>query len=175
MMKSVVFKNARVFDGTHLDCPEGMQVLIESGVMREVSEKPIKTSDAHVIDVGGRTLMPGLIDAHVHAYTPTFSGFNNDHMPPSLMARYAATILCGPHNHRCHPQGPDSKKRADTQGSGRLEDYIPTELPTPSATTVRGCPQDPGIPLNSKSGNDWIRSLPLPCKWHLFRHLRITE
>jgi len=36
-----------------------------------------------------------LIDAHVHAYTPTFSGFNNDHMPPSLMASYAAMILTG--------------------------------------------------------------------------------
>ena len=94
-MKFVVFKNARVFDGIHEDCPEGMQVLVEAGVIREVSEKPIKASDAHVIDVGGRTLMPGLIDAHVHAYTPTFSGFNNDHMPPSLMASYAAMILTG--------------------------------------------------------------------------------
>src|ERR1700722_19684287 len=95
MMKFVVFKNARVFDGKNETCPEGLQELVEAGVIREVSEKPIKASDAHVIDVGGRTLMPGLIDAHVHAYTPTFSGFNNDHMPPSLMASYAAMILTG--------------------------------------------------------------------------------
>lgn len=95
MMTSFLFKNARVFDGTHGECPEGMQVLVEYGVIREVSDKPIKAHDAHVIDVAGRTLMPGLIDAHVHACTPTFSLFENDHMPPSLLASHAGSILTG--------------------------------------------------------------------------------
>lgn len=67
-MASVLLKNARIFDGTHGDCPEGMHVWIETGAIREVSDKPIKPGAAHVIDVGGRTLMPGLIDAHIHAY-----------------------------------------------------------------------------------------------------------
>jgi imidazolonepropionase-like amidohydrolase len=67
-MPSVLLKNARVFDGIHGDCPDGMQVLVEAGMIREVSDKPIKVTDAQVIDVAGRTLMPGLIDAHVHAY-----------------------------------------------------------------------------------------------------------
>jgi imidazolonepropionase-like amidohydrolase len=67
-MASVLLKNARIFDGTSNDCPGGMQVIIEEGVIREVSDRPIKAGDAQVIDVGGRTLMPGLIDAHVHAY-----------------------------------------------------------------------------------------------------------
>lgn len=67
-MSTVLFKNARVFDGESADCPEGMQVLVDSGVIREVSAQPIKSDGAQVVDVGGRTLMPGLIDAHVHAY-----------------------------------------------------------------------------------------------------------
>jgi imidazolonepropionase-like amidohydrolase len=67
-MPSVLLKNARIFDGTSGDCPEGMHVLVETDVIREVSDKPIKTGDAQVIDVAGRTLMPGLIDAHIHAY-----------------------------------------------------------------------------------------------------------
>jgi imidazolonepropionase-like amidohydrolase len=67
-MPSVLLTNARVFDGTHGECAEEMQVLVEAGVIREVSDRPINTSDAHVIDIGGRTLMPGLIDAHIHAY-----------------------------------------------------------------------------------------------------------
>jgi imidazolonepropionase-like amidohydrolase len=67
-MPSFLLKNARIFDGTRAECPEGMQVLVETGLIREVSDKPIKAGDCHVIDVGGRTLMPGLIDAHVHAY-----------------------------------------------------------------------------------------------------------
>jgi imidazolonepropionase-like amidohydrolase len=72
-MASVVLKNARIFDGVSGDCPEGIQVLVEGGTIREVSAKPIKAADAHIIDVAGRTLMPGLIDAHIHAYA---SGVN---------------------------------------------------------------------------------------------------
>jgi len=94
-MSSILFKNARIFDGTHGDYPDGMQVLVESNVIREVSDKPIGVNGAHVIDITGRTLMPGLIDAHVHAYTPTFSLVDNDHMPPSLLASHAGAILAG--------------------------------------------------------------------------------
>jgi imidazolonepropionase-like amidohydrolase len=68
MMQQVLLRNARVFDGTHSECPEGIQVLVEGGIIREVSDRPIDGVHGHVIDVGGRTLMPGLIDAHIHAY-----------------------------------------------------------------------------------------------------------
>ena len=67
-MQSILFSNARIFDGINADCATGMQVLVEGGTIREVSDKPIKASAALKVDVGGRTLMPGLIDAHVHAY-----------------------------------------------------------------------------------------------------------
>jgi imidazolonepropionase-like amidohydrolase len=50
----VLLKNARDFDGVSDDCPQGLQVLIEGGMIREVS--------------WGRSLRPGLIDAHIHAY-----------------------------------------------------------------------------------------------------------
>lgn len=68
-MPTVLFTNARVFDGSSAECPEGMQVVVDNGVIRALSEQPVKTpAGAQVIDVGGRTLMPGLIDAHIHAY-----------------------------------------------------------------------------------------------------------
>src|SRR6202035_2401507 len=67
-MASILLKNARIFDGVIGDCPEGMQVLIEGGTICELSSSPIRATGAQVIDVGGRTLMPGLIDAHIHAY-----------------------------------------------------------------------------------------------------------
>jgi imidazolonepropionase-like amidohydrolase len=91
----VLFSGARIFDGVNDECPEGMQVLIENGTIREVSDRAISSRDALIIDVAGRTLMPGLIDAHIHAYTPTFSLFENDHMPQSLLANHAGTILSG--------------------------------------------------------------------------------
>jgi imidazolonepropionase-like amidohydrolase len=67
-MTATIFKNARIFDGLHEECPENQQVLIEGGMIREISDKALTIDDARVIDVDGRLLMPGLIDAHVHAY-----------------------------------------------------------------------------------------------------------
>ena len=67
-MTPLLFKNARIFDGTNADCAEGMSVLAVDGVIREVSARPIAASGARVIDAAGSTLMPGLIDAHLHAY-----------------------------------------------------------------------------------------------------------
>ncbi len=64
----LLFTNARVFDGASADCAEGMSVRVADGLIREVSAQPIAAPGAQVIDVGGRTLMPGLIDAHVHAF-----------------------------------------------------------------------------------------------------------
>jgi len=65
--------NARVFDGYSADCQEGMQVLVEDDLIREISAKPIKAPEARVLDLAGRTLMPGLIDAHIHAYASDVS------------------------------------------------------------------------------------------------------
>jgi len=67
-MNDVLLSNARVFDGTNAECPEGRHVLVRDGLIAEVSDRPISADGAQVIDVGGRTLMPGMIDAHVHAY-----------------------------------------------------------------------------------------------------------
>lgn len=72
-MASFLFTRARVFDGTRAECPEGMSVLVEDGTIRELSERPIKAAGARVIDVAGRTLMPGLIDAHMHAFASDVS------------------------------------------------------------------------------------------------------
>lgn len=67
-MTSLIFKNARLFDGHHADCAEGISVRVEGDRIAEVSAQPMAAHGAQVIDVGGRTLMPGLIDAHVHAF-----------------------------------------------------------------------------------------------------------
>jgi imidazolonepropionase-like amidohydrolase len=67
-MASVLFKNARLFDGVSGDCPEGIQILVAEGAIREVSDRAITASADQTIDVGSRTVMPGLIDAHIHAY-----------------------------------------------------------------------------------------------------------
>ena len=69
----ILLENARIFDGYNADCAEGMSVLIEGSTIREVSDRPIRADETRKIDVAGKTLMPGLIDLHIHAY---FSDLN---------------------------------------------------------------------------------------------------
>ena len=61
-----LFTNVHVFDGVSAQRIENANVLIEGNLIKTVSTSPIDAGDATVIDGGGRTLMPGLIDAHVH-------------------------------------------------------------------------------------------------------------
>jgi len=61
-----LFTNVHVFDGVNAKRIENANVLIEGNLIKSVSTDPIDAAGATVIDGGGRTLMPGLIDAHVH-------------------------------------------------------------------------------------------------------------
>jgi imidazolonepropionase-like amidohydrolase len=62
----ILFTNVNVFDGKSEELAEGMNVLVEGNLIKKVSTDPIEAEGAEVIDGGGRTLMPGLADTHVH-------------------------------------------------------------------------------------------------------------
>jgi imidazolonepropionase-like amidohydrolase len=61
-----LFTNVDVFDGLHEAQIENANVLVEGNVIAAVSTEPIDADGATVVDGAGRTLMPGLIDAHWH-------------------------------------------------------------------------------------------------------------
>ena len=65
-MSQYLFKNFQLLEPSLDEVRDGYELLVEGATIREVSEKPIKSELATVIDCGGRTLMPGLIDSHVH-------------------------------------------------------------------------------------------------------------
>src|SRR5580698_7530540 len=44
------------------------EILIEGEAIKEVGAKVARPADAEIIDLGGSTLLPGLIDAHVHLF-----------------------------------------------------------------------------------------------------------
>lgn len=68
-MSTILLTNAAVFDGVGPELLTGAQVLLAEGVIQEVSDKALKApGGCDIIDLGGRTLMPGLIDAHVHIW-----------------------------------------------------------------------------------------------------------
>jgi imidazolonepropionase-like amidohydrolase len=64
---SVLFHNARVFDGVKEVVSGPADVLVQGNKIAKISSTPIHPdADTKVIDGTGRTLMPGLIDAHYH-------------------------------------------------------------------------------------------------------------
>lgn len=68
-MSSYIFENARILDGSKEDGEHDRFIRVSGNVIDEVSDKPIKDSNAHRFDLAGKTLMPGLIDCHVHINT----------------------------------------------------------------------------------------------------------
>jgi imidazolonepropionase-like amidohydrolase len=92
-MSLVLFRNAKVFDGLTAQTRDGLEVLVEGERIKEVSDRPISASTARVVDVGGRTLMPGLIDAHFHAVAADPNIVQVENMPPSLIAQYSRGFL----------------------------------------------------------------------------------
>src|SRR5689334_11562636 len=60
--------NARLIDGTGAEPQDGVTVLVEDSRIAAVlgPGAPLPESDARTIDLGGRTLLPGLINAHIH-------------------------------------------------------------------------------------------------------------
>ncbi|HEY0938603.1 MAG TPA: amidohydrolase family protein [Steroidobacter sp.] len=90
-----VLANATIFDGDSEELIENGAVVIEGDRIREVATGAVRFSNSRVIDCGGRYLMPGLIDCHVHAYSPTFNLQVADHMPASLLAAHATRWLRG--------------------------------------------------------------------------------
>jgi imidazolonepropionase-like amidohydrolase len=64
-----LFQNVRIFDGKGGALSGPSNVLVKGNLIERISTAPIVTAEPGVIvvDGGGRTLMPGLIDAHWHA------------------------------------------------------------------------------------------------------------
>ena len=94
-MTSFLLRNATLVDAFTPEPREGFDVLIEGDTIREVSDVPIRAADAPVFDLAGRTLMPGLIDAHVHAMAVTTDLHELALIPPSLVTAQTKGTLEG--------------------------------------------------------------------------------
>jgi imidazolonepropionase-like amidohydrolase len=90
---TVLFQNVRVFDGKSSALSSPTNVLVRGNKIEKITTEEVAAglgADATVIDGGGRTLMPGLIDAHWHAMLVRST-------PPQLMANDLGytTLLAG--------------------------------------------------------------------------------
>jgi imidazolonepropionase-like amidohydrolase len=92
-MAQVLFQNANLLDPHEDAIIGGASVLVEGELVREVSTRPIKASNASVIDCGGRTLMPGLIDSHVHVMLSEVNIRSLEAIPLTMMTARAASLM----------------------------------------------------------------------------------
>ncbi|ACB86201.1 metal-dependent hydrolase family protein [Natranaerobius thermophilus] len=69
-MSRYLFKNARIYDGEQLW--ENASLLVQDGIIEDISERELVDSEneqdfeGEVYDLEGRTILPGLIDCHIH-------------------------------------------------------------------------------------------------------------
>jgi len=75
-MPDILFKNANLVLDGRPNLETGYDVLVRGNRIDKVAPTPIEPAAAKVIDVSGKTLMPGLIDAHAHVTGLTLSPRN---------------------------------------------------------------------------------------------------
>ena len=92
----IVFTNAQVFDGLNNRLTAASlvaaNVVVEGERIASVSDAP-PPPDAQTVDCGGRVLMPGLIDAHIHAYFYDMNVNRLERLPATMYAHHAANML----------------------------------------------------------------------------------
>ena len=87
-----LFTNANlVLDGC-AELQKSFDVLVQGNRILSLSQTPLEHEDANVIDIRGRTLMPGLIDAHAHITGLSLSPKNISY-PASEIAIAATNYL----------------------------------------------------------------------------------
>lgn len=93
MTQQILFKNFEMLEPAHGELRGGYQLLVDGSLIKELSDKPIRADNATAIDCGGGTLMPGLIDCHVHAMHSEVNVRFLEAMPLTLLTARAGSRL----------------------------------------------------------------------------------
>src|SRR5215211_8031781 len=92
-MAQFLFRNFQLLEPEIGELRGGHELLVEGDTIREASDKPIKAQNAEAIDCGGRTMMPGLIDSHVHVTLSEVNIRYLEAIPLTLMTARAARLM----------------------------------------------------------------------------------
>jgi imidazolonepropionase-like amidohydrolase len=87
------FKNFEMLDPEVGELRGGHELVVEGDTIKDISDRPIKLAQASAVDCGGRTLMPGLIDSHVHVVLSEVVIRNLESIPLTLMTARAADLM----------------------------------------------------------------------------------
>jgi imidazolonepropionase-like amidohydrolase len=94
-MNSFLFTGGRFLDPDRGELIDGIEVLVEGDTVKQVSDRPIRSASASRIDLAGKTLMPGLIDAHVHVIAVMVDLAANAAQPSSLATLRSTRVMHG--------------------------------------------------------------------------------
>ncbi|PLZ03165.1 peptidase M38 [Burkholderia sp. WAC0059] len=89
----LILKNARVLDVNREHDVAPYSVVIDGETIREVTREPVSCEGAEVIDLGGKTVMPGLVDCHAHVVASVAHLGNNGRLPNTFAVLRAVPIL----------------------------------------------------------------------------------
>ncbi|MGE3293365.1 MAG: amidohydrolase family protein [Geminicoccaceae bacterium] len=89
----LLLRNLALLDPVAGELRTGVQVLVQGGLIAAVGRDVPHVADARVMDLGGRTLMPGLIDLHQHLLGETLPMFPR--MLPSLATARSSQVMMG--------------------------------------------------------------------------------
>jgi predicted amidohydrolase YtcJ len=93
-MTSFVFFGGPILDVDDGILKSGFEVLVEDDRIVAISDQPVTAPAAQRIDLAGRTLMPGLVDAHVHVAATLVDLAENAALPTSLIALRKSCAIC---------------------------------------------------------------------------------
>jgi len=94
-MTVTILRNASVLDAADGTLTPGQSVVIEGTRIADVGPGLTGPDDAVLLDVRGRTVMPGLIDAHTHPAIVDHDVFGLAEWPPTYVAARASRVLAG--------------------------------------------------------------------------------
>src|ERR1700731_2541816 len=87
------FLNARIFDGVQSEYVDESVVVVEGDRIVAVDRTTGAAISGNVVDVAGKTLMPGLIDAHCHVLGASLKVTDVETQPLTYVAGYASKML----------------------------------------------------------------------------------
>lgn len=94
-MARYLFRNAQILDAERGDYLAEGSVLVEGDRILEVGGADVHASEVQSFDLHGMTLLPGLIDAHVHVTAVTADLARLAEWPPAYVTARAARVLDG--------------------------------------------------------------------------------
>jgi imidazolonepropionase-like amidohydrolase len=89
----ILFSNARIFDGHSPFLSEPSFVVVRGDRIESVSARRPDALDFREVDLAGRSLLPGLIDAHFHAFATETDTAKSETYPQTYEAQRARLIL----------------------------------------------------------------------------------